>query len=146
MAKFQWSKIHNSVVCACIKICRPRNINAFLLFFGFVLVWIWSWLYFLPVKLDITCKVGLIMSYFYHMIIDIIMIYMLFTYWLRLKVTTVEPPLMATPDVWPPSLQRPLTLVHCHSNSIKKPLFCSHPSTMANASFPNGGHYRGVPL
>ena len=30
--------------------------------------------------------------------------------------------------------------------ALKKPLFWGHPSIMANTLFPNGGHYRGVPL
>ena len=30
--------------------------------------------------------------------------------------------------------------------ALTKPLFWGHLSIVANTSFPNGGHYRGVPL
>ena len=40
--------------------------------------------------------------------------------------------------------------IECYSSLVlhknKKPLRCGHPSIMAKEPFPNGGHYRGVPL
>ena len=40
--------------------------------------------------------------------------------------------------------------IECYSSLVlhknKKPLRCGHPSIMAKESFPNGSHYRGVPL
>ena len=34
----------------------------------------------------------------------------------------------------------------CAQRNHIKPLRCGHPSIKARGSFPNGGHYRGVPL
>ena len=34
----------------------------------------------------------------------------------------------------------------CAQRNRIKPLRCGHPSIKARGSFPNGGHYRGVPL